>query len=120
MPPARVVSWCPRGVRDPCPERRKVSGHASKEVRSMNRQGSTNSTTSATTSLWTYSRGLGRSVVADLIGYQVVATDGEIGHIDAATDELDSAAIVVDTGFWIFDKKRMIPAGVIDRIDADK
>ena len=25
--------------------------------------------------------------------------------------------LVVDTGFWIFEKKRMIPAGVIDTID---
>jgi hypothetical protein len=73
---------------------------------------------SAATDLWTYPHGLGRTVVADLIGYQVLATDGEIGHIDHATDEIDAAAIVVDTGFWIFGKKRMIPAGVIDRIDA--
>jgi hypothetical protein len=26
---------------------------------------------------------------------------------------------VVDTGFWIFGKKRMIPAGVISRVDHD-
>ena len=25
--------------------------------------------------------------------------------------------IVVDTGFWIFGKKRLVPAGVVDRID---
>ena len=85
----------------------------------MDRPGSTNSATSPTSSMWTYPRGLGRSVIADILGYQVVATDGEIGHIDEATDDIDSAAIVVDTGSWIFGSKRMIPAGVIDRIDAD-
>ncbi|MCU1360527.1 MAG: domain containing protein [Ilumatobacteraceae bacterium] len=69
--------------------------------------------------MWSYPDGLGRTVVADLIGYQVIASDGEIGHIDRATDEIEGAAIVVDTGFWIFGKKRMIPAGVIDRIDAE-
>jgi hypothetical protein len=25
--------------------------------------------------------------------------------------------MVVDTGFWIFGKKRMIPAGVVQRVD---
>jgi hypothetical protein len=29
------------------------------------------------------------------------------------------AHVVVDTGFWIFGKKRMIPAGVLQRIDDD-
>jgi hypothetical protein len=72
----------------------------------------------AVSGMWTYPHGLGRTVVADLVGYQVVATDGEIGHVDLATDDIDAAAIVVDTGFWIFGKKRMIPAGVIDMIDA--
>ena len=71
-------------------------------------------------SLWAYPHGFGRTVIADIIGYQVQATDGEIGHIDRATDDIDAAAIVVDTGFWIFGKKRMLPAGVIDRIDAQE
>jgi hypothetical protein len=69
--------------------------------------------------LWAYPNGFGRSVVADIIGYQVIADDGEVGRIDQATDEVDAAAIVVDTGFWIFGKRRMLPAGVIDRIDAE-
>ena len=96
----------------------------------MNRETSTQSTTSTedmakrTADVWMYPNGLGRSVMADLIGYQVVATDGDIGHIDDATDEVNEAthgsAIVVDTGFWIFGKKRMIPAGVIDTIDAQQ
>ena len=29
------------------------------------------------------------------------------------------ALVVVDTGFWIFGKKRLIPAGVIERVDDD-
>lgn len=49
--------------------------------------------------LWAYPNGFGRTVIADIIGYQVHATDGEIGHIDRATDEIDAAAIVIDTGF---------------------
>lgn len=85
----------------------------------MSGSSSSNAPTPAGSNLWAYPNGLGRSVVADLVGYQVIASDGEIGRIDRATDEIDAAAIVVDTGFWIFGKRRMIPAGVIDRIDAE-
>jgi hypothetical protein len=55
--------------------------------------------------------------VNDLVGYDVEATDGHIGKIDHATEETDRNSVVVDTGFWIFGKKRLIPAGVIQRID---
>jgi hypothetical protein len=72
----------------------------------------------AITDLWSY-RDTTRSQTTDLVGFQVVATDGAIGNLDAATYEVGGSYIVVDTGFWIFGKKRMLPAGVIDRIDYD-
>jgi hypothetical protein len=55
----------------------------------------------------------------DLIGYDVEATDGSIGKIDEASNEAGQSYLVVDTGFWIFGKKRMIPAGVVERVDDD-
>ena len=55
----------------------------------------------------------------DLVGYDVEATDGSIGKIDEATKESASSYLVVDTGFWIFGKKRLIPAGVVSRVDHD-
>jgi hypothetical protein len=55
----------------------------------------------------------------DVSGYDVEATDGSIGKVDEATYEQASSCIVVDTGFWIFGKKRMIPAGVVQRVDTD-
>jgi len=55
----------------------------------------------------------------DLSGYSVEATDGGIGKIDEATNEVGSSYIVVDTGPWIFGKKVMLPAGVIDRVDRE-
>ena len=58
--------------------------------------------------------------VEDLVGYDVEATDGHIGKIDHATAEADRNFVVVDTGFWIFGKKRLIPAGVIELVDNDK
>ena len=54
---------------------------------------------------------------ADIVGYDVEATDGSIGKIDESSALAGSAYIVVDTGFWIFGKKRLVPAGVIERVD---
>jgi hypothetical protein len=59
------------------------------------------------------------SVPPELAGYGVEAVDGHIGKVDEATYEVGSSYLVVDTGFWIFGKKRMIPAGVIARLDHD-
>ncbi len=54
----------------------------------------------------------------DLTGYSIAATDGDIGHVDEATNELlGSSYLVVDTGPWIFGRKVMLPAGVVERID---
>jgi hypothetical protein len=58
--------------------------------------------------------------VPDLTGYEVEATDGHIGKIDEATMAAGATCLVVDTGFWIFGKKRMLPAGVVSAIDADE
>jgi hypothetical protein len=56
----------------------------------------------------------------DITGFGVEAIDGSIGHIEAATATADGqSAIVIDTGPWIFGKKVMLPAGVIDQIDTD-
>jgi hypothetical protein len=56
---------------------------------------------------------------ADLIGYSVEATDGSIGKIDDATNEVGGSYVVVDTGPWIFGKHVLLPAGVVQRIDHD-
>jgi len=61
--------------------------------------------------------GTGR--LPDVTGYDVEATDGSIGKVDEATYEEAASCLIVDTGFWIFGKKRMIPAGVVQRVDSD-
>jgi hypothetical protein len=66
--------------------------------------------------IWSY-RTVVRTAGSGLVGYRVEATDGGIGKIDEASTEAGSAFVVVDTGPWIFGKKRMIPARVIERID---
>ena len=66
--------------------------------------------------LWTYRAD--RSADA-LDGFEVEATDGDIGKVDEATYEVGSSYIVVDTGPWILGRKVLLPAGVIERIDLD-
>ncbi|MDG4769619.1 PRC-barrel domain containing protein [Solwaraspora sp. WMMD792] len=56
---------------------------------------------------------------ANLAGYHVEATDGGIGRIDSATEEVDGSHLVVDTGPWIFGRKVMLPAGVVNHVDHD-
>jgi hypothetical protein len=69
-------------------------------------------------SVWIY-RDVSWTEGGDLVGYSVEATDGSIGKIDEATNETDVSYVVVDTGPWIFGKKRLIPAGAITDVNHD-
>ena len=68
------------------------------------------------TTLWTYRTDIHRPDTS-LEGFDVAATDGDIGKVDEDTTDRDH--LVVDTGFWIFGKKRLLPAGVVTGIDYD-
>jgi hypothetical protein len=72
----------------------------------------------ATTDIWTYRDQ--SWLTSQVTGYSVEATDGSIGKIDEASYDVGAGYIVVDTGPWIFGKKVMLPAGVIDRVDQDE
>jgi hypothetical protein len=52
----------------------------------------------------------------ELVGFEVEAIDGEIGKIDEATHEVGSSYVIVDTSPLLF-AKRVIPAGVIQRVE---
>jgi hypothetical protein len=75
------------------------------------------------TDIWTYREvgvlGVDVGAGVEMTGYSVEAIDGGIGKVDEATYDVGSSYIVVDTGPWIFGKKVLLPAGVIDRIDSD-
>lgn len=71
--------------------------------------------TARTSSLWTYDQGLDLSET--WIDYDVHATDGDIGKVDEMTTEVGTGSLVVDTGKWIFGKKRMIPAACVRMVD---
>jgi hypothetical protein len=64
--------------------------------------------------------GNGPTRLPDIRGFDVEATDGHIGKVEDATYSDASSCLIVDTGFWIFGKKRMIPAGVVRRVDPDE
>jgi hypothetical protein len=55
----------------------------------------------------------------DLTGFGVEARDGGIGKIDEATYDVGGSFLIVDTGPWIFGKKVMLPASVVERVDFD-
>ena len=70
------------------------------------------------TEMWTYTNDYSAQDL-NVEGFEVEATDGDIGKIDEATYEVGSSYIVVDTGPWIFGRKVVLPAGAIERIDLD-
>jgi hypothetical protein len=75
----------------------------------------------STTNMWVYRTSLNDAVTnpSRIVGYEVEATDGGIGKIDKASTETTRQYLVVDTGFWIFGKKRLVPAGVVTNVDHD-
>jgi hypothetical protein len=54
-----------------------------------------------------------------LVGYEVHTTDGPIGTVEAATDDLSGSHLVVDAGTWILGRQRLIPAGAVTAVDHD-
>ena len=72
-----------------------------------------------TSSMWNYRADLGMVALRrDVVGYEVEATDGVIGRIDESSYDPSGAYLVVDTD-GISGKKRMIPAGVVERVDVE-
>jgi hypothetical protein len=69
--------------------------------------------------IWGYREADWASSSQPLTGYGVEAADGSIGKIDEATYDVGSSYLVIDTGPWIFGKKVMLPAGIVDRVDHD-
>jgi len=68
--------------------------------------------------MWTYNESATWASM-DLTGFEIEATDGGIGKIDEASNEVGASFLVVDTGPWILGKKVLLPAGVIDTVDLD-
>ncbi|MFP5488184.1 MAG: PRC-barrel domain-containing protein [Acidimicrobiia bacterium] len=70
------------------------------------------------TEIWAYRVDM-QIPTAEIVGFDVEANDGHIGKVDEASHDVGAAHLVVDTGFWIFGKKRIIPARAIKQINAE-
>ncbi|MEZ0076505.1 PRC-barrel domain containing protein [Planotetraspora sp. GP83] len=67
--------------------------------------------------MWSYDSGVYGDDSLDIVGFDVQATDGSIGSVDEASNVVGDSYVVVDTGPWIFGKKRVLPASTVTRID---
>lgn len=71
------------------------------------------------TELWTYNPDL-ELPDRDLSGFSVETADGaKIGTVDAASADVGDAYLVVDTGVWIFGKRRVIPARAVRQVNLE-
>lgn len=68
---------------------------------------------------WNFRPDLGVPDV-DLEGFDVEAADGHVGSVEEFSTLEGDAHLVVDTGFWIFGKKRVVPARAVKAIDLDE
>jgi len=68
--------------------------------------------------MWTYREADALQEV-DVTGFEVEATDGEVGTVVEAAYELGSSWLVVDTGPWIFGRKVLLPAGTVESVDTE-
>ncbi len=68
--------------------------------------------------IWNYDADVVRTA-DEIVGFDVAATDGDVGSIVEESLETDRSHLVVDTGFWLFGTKRLIPAGAVTSIDHD-
>ena len=55
----------------------------------------------------------------DLTGWSIEAVDGSIGKVATVNNETGARWLIVDTGPWIFGKRVMLPAGVVNRINSE-
>jgi hypothetical protein len=71
----------------------------------------------ATAGIWTYRETAWTQ--SDLSGFSVETIDGSIGKVDEASNDVGASYIIVDIGPWIFGKKVLLPAGVVQDVDPD-
>jgi hypothetical protein len=70
--------------------------------------------------LWDYHQAI---PTADIMGFDIEASDGSIGKSDSASREVGAGYIVVDTSSWKnlgMGQQSVLPAGVIEQVDPDE
>lgn len=56
----------------------------------------------------------------NLLGFDVQATDGHVGKVDAAHTDEDASRLIVDAREWFPGGQVVLPAGTVERIDMDE
>jgi hypothetical protein len=69
---------------------------------------------------WEFRAGADFEDLKQLIGYKVVATDGEVGAVDDISTSPGHPALVVDTGEWVVGQHILLPAGTVEHINHDE
>ena len=67
--------------------------------------------------LWAYRDPGWREV--ELEGFKVEGLDGTIGRVREVVNAASECYVVIETGPWIFGKRVLLPAGLIDRVHPD-
>lgn len=70
-------------------------------------------------SVWMYAQDSGYTSRQSLVGFNVEAADGAIGHVDRQQNQPGMQHLVVDTGVWVFGRSVLIPAGAVTAIDTE-
>ncbi len=69
--------------------------------------------------VWQYRESMAFSARSvDVSGFEVVGTDGSIGTVDKASNDVRVNYIIVDTGDWLAGRQVILPAATVERIDA--
>lgn len=66
---------------------------------------------------WSYAPESGFPFAESLVGFEVEAADGVLGHVDRQSDHPGARHLVVETGVWLFGKSVLVPAGVVSHVD---
>jgi hypothetical protein len=57
---------------------------------------------------------------SELEGFKVEGLDGTIGHVRESINATGRSFLLVDTGPWIFGKRVLLPAGLVDRVHPEE
>jgi hypothetical protein len=74
---------------------------------------------SAKMDIWAYAPESGFPFGESVVGFEVEAADGVMGHVDRQSDRQGMQHLVVDTGVWVFGRSVLVPAGMVSHVDVE-
>ena len=76
------------------------------------------SSTSKAPDLWQFRESMAFAARGvDLTGFEVVGRDGAVGTVDQAANDVRVDHLVVKAGTWLSDRRLLLPAYCVERID---